>query len=257
MKKTICIMLCALTVLMLLALPFAVPSGSMLYDYQDQWMEWAWDSEALVRLLLPAARAEEAAASLPIDLSPGMEPNPAAYTETSYEDNSITVRIEHIEDEEKNLSWRVAYVQIQDPSQLRTGVAGNNVKAEHQIINAFTFGPALVKDGELINRDITYDFNRTGDEPRCAIGQMGPLSYVLVLAEGRGGYADGVTQQELANFMYDEIGCLQAYNLDGGNSGTIVLGKTIYKADHATTKLRDLNDCIYFATTVDPASWSK
>ena len=57
--------------------------------------------------------------------------------------------------------------------------------------------------------------------------------------------------------MYDELGCLQAYNLDGGNSGTMVLGETIYKADHGTSKLRDMNDCIYFATTVDPATWSK
>jgi len=337
MKKKVCILLCALTVIMLLALPFAVPTGSMLYDYQDQWMDWAWNSEALLRLLIPTAHAEEEApAALPIDFTPGMQPNPAAYTETSYEDSSISVRIEHIVDEAKNLSWRIAYIQIQDASQLRTGVAGNSIKsertgvvpsmaekynaviaingdyyindtqkksfeyrmgqkirslcnankdiliidengdfhiilmqnkkaqaaeiaaieAEHQIINAFTFGPALVKDGDLVDRDVKYDFNRTGNEPRMAIGQIGPLSYVLVIAEGRGGYADGVTQQELAQFVYDEIGCLQAYNLDGGNSGTMVLGETVYKADHNTGKLRDMNDCIYFATTVDPASWS-
>ena len=338
MKKSVRILLCALAVLMLLALPFAVPSGSMLYDYQDQWLEWAWDSEALLRLLAPEARAEDApAAALPIDFTPGKEPNPAAYTESSYEDSSISVRVEHIEDTEKKLSWRVAYVTIQDPSQLRTGVAGSNVRAErtasvlsmaqkynaviaingdyfvndtqkksfeyrmgekirnlmnakkdiliidekgdfhiilmqdksaqqaevnaitaeHQIVNALTFGPALVKDGQLLTCNTSYNYNPNRDEPRAAIGQMGPLSYVLVLAEGRGGYADGVTHQELANFMYDTLGCLQAYNLDGGNSGTMVLGKTVYKADHGTTKLRDLNDCIYFATTVDPADWSK
>ena len=57
--------------------------------------------------------------------------------------------------------------------------------------------------------------------------------------------------------MFDHVGCLQAYNLDGGNSGTVVLGKTIYKADQNTSKLRDMNDCIYFATTVDPSTWSK
>ncbi|MBR5986595.1 MAG: phosphodiester glycosidase family protein, partial [Clostridia bacterium] len=61
----------------------------------------------------------------------------------------------------------------------------------------------------------------------------------------------------LAHFMYENLGCVQAYNLDGGNTGTMVFGKNVYKADLATSQLRVLNDCIYFATTVDPESWSK
>lgn len=332
MKKTTCIALVALTVLMLLALPLVVPTGSMLSDYQELWSEWAWDSEAL----LPVAYAEEEAITLPIDLTAGQTPNPAAYGEDSYADDSITVRVEHITDESKNLSWRVAYITIRDASQLRTGVAGKNIKsertasvasmaerynaviaingdyyindtakksfeyrmgekirsktnarkdlliidengdfhivlmndkdkqqaeinaimAEHQIINAFTFGPALIRDGELLDCPDDYNYNPNGAEPRMAIGQLDTLSYVIVMAEGRGSYADGVTHQELADFMFDTVGCMQAYNLDGGNSGTMVLGERVYKADHNTSKLRDMNDCIYFATTVDPSTWS-
>ena len=335
-KKALFLLLCALTALMLLMLPVVIPSGSMLGDYQDQWSELAWDSDAIRLLFLPEASAEETAASLPTDLmTPGNEPNPDAYTENGYEDDSISVRIEKVTDTEKKLSWTVAYIRIQDPSQFRTCIAGNSIKSErtasvlsmakkynaviavngdyyvndtqkksfeyrmgekirsktnarkdiliidenadlhiilmadkavqqaeidriceeHVIVNAFTFGPALVKDGNLLNCPKDYNYNPNGEEPRVAIGQTDPLSYVLVVAEGRGGYADGVTHQELANFMYDTIGCQQAYNLDGGNSGTMVLGDTVYKADHGTSKLRDLNDSIYFATTVDPASW--
>ena len=81
-KKTLCLLLCALTALMLLMLPVIIPSGSMLGDYQDQWAEYAWDSDALRSLFLPEAKAEEGTVSLPVDLmTPGNEPDPAAYTE--------------------------------------------------------------------------------------------------------------------------------------------------------------------------------
>ena len=130
-KKTLFLLLCALTALMLLMLPVIIPSGSMLGDYQDQWAELAWDSEALRSLFLPEASAEEAAASLPTDLMiPGNEPNPDAYTENGYEDDSISVRIEKITDAEKKLSWTAAYIKLQDPSQFRTCIAGNSIKSE-------------------------------------------------------------------------------------------------------------------------------
>ncbi len=44
MKLSIRILLCAMAALMILALPFAVPSGSMLEEYQDTWADEAWDS---------------------------------------------------------------------------------------------------------------------------------------------------------------------------------------------------------------------
>lgn len=49
MKLSIRILLCAMAALMILALPFAVPSGSMLEEYQDTWADEAWDS-GLIRL---------------------------------------------------------------------------------------------------------------------------------------------------------------------------------------------------------------
>ena len=119
MKKSTRILLYALTALMLLALPFLIPSGSMLSDYQDQWMEWTWDLEGL----LPTAYAETA--TLPIDFTPGMTPNPDAYTENGYQDDSITVSLETVEEE--GVVWRIARISIADASQLRTGIAGNKV----------------------------------------------------------------------------------------------------------------------------------
>lgn len=118
--------------------------------------------------------------------------------------------------------------------------------ARHEIINAFTFGPALVKDGELLELDPNYGYNPHGKEPRMAIGQTGPLEYILVLAEGRTGDSEGVTQQELAEYMF-ELGCLQGFNLDGGNSATMVFNENFYQRKSFSNE-RAQSDMIYFAT---------
>ena len=87
-----------------------------------------------------------------------------------------------------------------------------------------TFGPALVLDGEMVdqkqNKEAYHRFAIEYKNPRSAIGQTGPLSYVMVVVEGRGENG-GATGQELAQIMFD-LGCVQAYNLDGGNSSIMV-----------------------------------
>lgn len=124
----------------------------------------------------------------------------------------------------------------------------NFTDAGHQIINAFTFGPALVKDGAILELDANYGYNPHGKEPRMAIGQTGPLEYVLVLAEGRTGDSEGVTQWELAEFMLG-LGCQQAFNLDGGNSATMVFNGGYYQFKTSSNE-RAQSDMIYFATLV-------
>lgn len=324
MKKSTRILLCALLALMILSTTVLIPSGAMLGDYMYEWMDYAWS-------LLPTACAEgEASYALPIDFSAGMTPNPAGYTEDGYSDDSITVKLETRE--EDGVVWRLAYVQIKDASQFRTGIAGAKVTSSRvalpsamaekynaviaisgdyyandpakttyeyrmgqkirnkrnrkkdiliidtngdfhlfvksdeaemaafndsdlEILHAFTFGPALVKDGTLLEMDSDYGYNPNGDDPRMAIGQIDTLSYVLVLAEGRTEDSQGVTHQELADFMFD-IGCLQAFNLDGGNTATMVFNGGYYQ-DKTVNNERPQSDIIYFATAVDPSTWSE
>ena len=121
------------------------------------------------------------------------------------------------------------------------------IAAEHTIVNAFTFGPALVIDGEEQQISKGYGYNPNGKEPRAALGQTGALSYVMVIAEGRG-ESSGLSQQNLAHFM-TELGCVQAFNLDGGNSAEMVFGDKIYKGMPGGDE-RGLSDIIYFATAV-------
>lgn len=120
---------------------------------------------------------------------------------------------------------------------------------EGSVVNAFTFGPALVIDGEVQQVDEGYGYNPNHLEPRSAIGQTGELSYVFVLAAStdRDGKT-GVTHQQLAEKM-GEIGCMQAYNLDGGGTAEIVFNGVIYRASPGD-KERGQSDMIYVGTLV-------
>ena len=124
------------------------------------------------------------------------------------------------------------------------------VTGEIPIINVFNFGPALVIDGELQEIPDNYEYNPKGKEPRCAIGQTGPLEYLLVVVDGRRNGSKGVTMAQLARFMADQ-GCVQAFNLDGGNSSLMVFHGENY-SDKTFAAERSVSDIIYFATAVRP-----
>lgn len=325
MKTLYRVLLSVAVALMILSIPFLVPSGAMLS--QAQWDLMDEGEEIGLFCLLSSACAEEAPA-LPIDFSAGMKPNPANFSEDGYQDESISVRLETRK--ENDVIWRIAWVEIASPTQLRTAIAGKKVTStatarpskiaaeknaivalsgdfytdnptktsfeyrmgekirsktnrtkdiliidekgdfhlfvksegvtdfvknkEHEIINAFTFGPALVIDGVKATLDKNYGYNPHGQEPRTAIGQMGELSYVLVIAEGRYGPSVGATHQMVADFMYN-LGCVQAFNLDGGNTTTFVFNNGYYQTDRTEKNERPQSDILYFATTVKPETW--
>ncbi len=119
---------------------------------------------------------------------------------------------------------------------------------QHEIVNGFFFGPALVIDGEVQAIPDNYQFNPSGDEPRAAIGQLAPLTYALVTVDGRIADSEGVTQAELADFM-QSIGCEQAYGLDGGNSSALVFHHQLVSIKDVSE--RDVSDVIYFASAID------
>ena len=354
MKMPVRILLILLCAALILALPFTVSSPNMLNDIKMELMNDEGDEDEIDfgRLLFSAARAEEESEAeeddsddleiedlkegefsyhpewkLPLDFTPGQVPNPDLYTQDGYEDETIRVKLEHQEMDD-GTKIHTAYVQIADPSQIRTAVGnpdklgstrgkavstiakasnaviainGDNytdeprkttfeyrmtkrirskgnkqkdiliiddqgdfhlfvqskgikefpeqLKKEGRIlVNAFTFGPALVKDGELLELNKNYGYNPGGREPRTAIGQTGPLSYVLVIVEAkvRDGKS-GFSQEKLAEYMYS-IGCVQAFNLDGGNSAEMVFGNQIIKGMPGGDE-RTLSDIIYFATS--------
>lgn len=170
------------------------------------------------------------------------------------------IRMGQVVPNRKKINTHKDTLAIDDRGDFHLFILGKGLKdymADHmaEIVNGFCFGPALVKDGEIVEHE-SYWYNRTGDTPRSAIGQTGPLSYVLVVVEGRGNNNQGVSHEELARIMKD-IGCVQAYNLDGGNSAELVMPgpdpdrfMILVNADNTANKERGQSDIIYFATAV-------
>ena len=83
----------------------------------------------------------------------------------------------------------------------------------------WSFGPVLLDDdGRAIE-----DFSGLATEylctrhPRTCIGYYGPGHYCLLTVAGYRNSMPGVTLEELSSF-FAELGCRQAFNLDGGDS---------------------------------------
>ena len=91
---------------------------------------------------------------------------------------------------------------------------------EDGAVDVFSFGPYLVRDGEL-NPFLKEMRNGKTDQPRCAIGMIEPGHYFAILAEGRiPRESVGVNIDFLAEHML-AAGCQQALNLDGGQTAVM------------------------------------
>ena len=80
--------------------------------------------------------------------------------------------------------------------------------------DAVCFGPALVQDGIRADSGVF----ESGIGARTAIGQREDGAIVLVAIDGRQGYSIGVTFDDLADIMAYKFRCINAANMDGGNS---------------------------------------
>lgn len=119
---------------------------------------------------------------------------------------------------------------------------------EGNTYQCFCFGPNLVRDGELVE-DLLHTGNTVHGEtrqPRTAIGQLEPLHYVLVVAEGRNAHSGGITMDRLASYM-QSLGCVQAYNLDGGASSMMYMGGNIMN-NLTDEGERYIGDILYFVS---------
>ncbi|MDD3213694.1 MAG: phosphodiester glycosidase family protein [Eubacteriales bacterium] len=120
------------------------------------------------------------------------------------------------------------------------------------VVNSFSFGPALVIGGEA--QTISENKHIASEKPtqRMVIAQTGPLAYLCVATEGPENTGSvGLTLEQTANMMV-ELGCVTAYNLDGGSSSTMVLNNKKINA-LSTHKVRPIWDILYFVTLVEPA----
>ncbi len=89
---------------------------------------------------------------------------------------------------------------------------------------AWSFGPKLLDETgtPLKNFNTTVGVHN----PRTVIGYFEPGHYCFVVVDGRSSVSAGMTASELAAFM-SKLGCVQAYNLDGGQTSVMVWGSKV------------------------------
>lgn len=127
---------------------------------------------------------------------------------------------------------------------MRPMVEEEYAKLEVPIMHAFAFGPALVRDGEVLEiiREVTF-------KQRMGIGQIAPLTYVFVAADGPDQPDSvGLSVPQLAQLMHD-LGAHTAYNLDGGQSTSMMMYQTKINGQAPKT-FRAIGDIIYFVTGI-------
>lgn len=84
------------------------------------------------------------------------------------------------------------------------------------------FGPALLEEDGRPRAWFNIAEELLGAHPRTAIGYFEPGHYCFVVVDGRRpGHSSGADMHALAQIMSD-LGCLSAYNLDGGACSMMV-----------------------------------
>ena len=107
----------------------------------------------------------------------------------------------------------------------KQGLVANKLE-QAKTWQTFEFGPVLVEDGKAATLPSSFYVNCHDGyyEPRTAIGQLGPLHYIVIVVDGRReGYSTGASIPQLQQLFLDE-GAEFAFNLDGGGD---VLGQKL------------------------------
>ena len=121
-----------------------------------------------------------------------------------------------------------------------------------RVVNAFQFGPALIRDGVAADDGTLLDLSRSPTyasphqlNQRMIIAQVGPLQYLTVCCAHYG--ATLPTMRDIVLEIAPE--CRNAYVLDGGDSTQMVfLGTKINNVNEGGGEDRKVTDIIYFAS---------
>lgn len=120
------------------------------------------------------------------------------------------------------------------------------------VIDTFSFGPVLVKDGVAVKdfEKVTIDKNFGNhsiqdSNPRTGVGMIEANHYVFIVVDGRSqNYSKGMTLTEFAQ-VFADLGCKEAYNLDGGGSSTIYFMGRVVNNPLGKQEERKISDILY------------
>ena len=130
-------------------------------------------------------------------------------------------------------------------------VSENETSAEELLqsgaYQVLSFGPVLLAGGEISVGENDEVGMAMASNPRTAIGYLGNNHYVFVVSDGRTSESAGLSLYELATFM-KELGVVDAYNLDGGGSSTMVFKGEIINnptTNGHSNQERSVSDIVY------------
>ena len=143
----------------------------------------------------------------------------------------------------------VVYVKLYDETATNAQTLVNE-----GVWNTLSFGPALVKDSAIVDGidsvEVDTNFGNhsiQGNQPRTGVGVLGANHLVFIVVDGRStNYSRGVTMTEFAQ-MFKDLGCVSAYNLDGGGSSAMVFNNKLVNHPQGGTKERGTSDILYIA----------
>lgn len=98
-----------------------------------------------------------------------------------------------------------------------------------QVRDALAAGPALVINGEIrvtIDQEVFFNTPLLKNNPRTAIGYTANGALLMLVVDGRQPASRGVNLIELAKLIHD-LGAVEALNLDGGGSSTLVVNNQL------------------------------
>lgn len=118
--------------------------------------------------------------------------------------------------------------------------------------NTLSFGPGLIQDGSVVSNlgRVEVDTNIgnhpiQGNQPRTGVGMIDENHFVFIVVDGRSkGYSRGVSLEEFAQIFAD-LGCTEAYNLDGGGSSTMYFMGRVVNNPLGKGKERGTSDILF------------
>lgn len=128
-------------------------------------------------------------------------------------------------------------------------IESSGVLEKYDIVNALSFGPELVHDGKELEMT-RWDWEPFRNDSRAAICQYDDkLHYLVCVVEAAWHKSKGITMQTFAHELAAK-GVKTAYNLDGGQSDTMVIGN-VRKNRISWGYEKPQGDILYFATAME------
>ena len=124
---------------------------------------------------------------------------------------------------------------------------------ERDVYQSWKFGPELLEPDGSPKTSFNTTYAIESRNPRTGLGYYEPGHYCFVVMDGRqDGYSNGIPMDGFAR-IFSELGCVSAYNMDGGDSTIMMFNGSRYNTpSHGG---RNLGDMLYITelTAGEPA----